>query len=430
MSKTDLTDEERSALKDEKEGVEAQELCLSDEQLGWWRDAKFGMFIHWGLYSITGKGEWHMFNEKVPVEEYSRLADEFVPSKFHAADWARLAREAGMKYGVLTARHHDGFCLWDSPGSSGNFTTMATAARRDFIREYADAFRAEGLGVGLYYSPMDWRFPGYFQPRERMENALEMKKQCYDQIRELMSNYGKIDVLWYDGGWLAHQGTNKDAAWLWEPIKLNRMVRELQPGVVISPRSGWDGDFVCEEGEKAVTGPVRERLWEKAMRINVTAWGFAQNESLLSVDDLLVHLMNTVCRNGNVLLNVGPDRDGVIPETQAARLREVGTWLRQCGEGIYGTRPGPFPPVDGEYGSTCRPGTVYIHVLRWPEDGLLRLPRLDAGITGARLLNGGECAVRQVPEGVEVVVRDRPLHPAVVALDVDDSRLVNSPGAA
>jgi alpha-L-fucosidase len=416
-----LTDEQRSAIKDEAQGLRSEDLQLSDADLKWWRDAKFGMFIHWGLYAITGKGEWHMHNEKIPAVEYAKLADQFHPTKFNARDWARLAKEAGMKYGVLTARHHDGFSLWDSPGSWGNFTSAATAARRDFIRDYADAFRAEGLGVGIYYSPMDWRFPAYFHPREMPENAEAMKQQCYDQIRELMSNYGKIDVLWYDGGWLAHQGTNKDAAWLWEPLKLNKMVRDLQPTVVISPRSGWEGDFVCEEGEKPITGPIREQLWEKAMRINTRGWGYTEEEDLLPVEDLLEHLVNAICRNGNLLLNVGPDTDGVIPETQAARLRTMGQWLRHCGEAVFGTRPGPFQPVEGLYGSTCRPGTVYVHVLHWP-DGVLHLPPLKFRIIGGRILNGGKCTVRQTPEGIEISAgkEARPVRLAVVALAVED----------
>ncbi|MCC5844543.1 MAG: alpha-L-fucosidase [Verrucomicrobia bacterium] len=141
------------------------------------------------------------------------------------------------------------------------------------------------------------------------------------------------------------------------------MVRDLQPTVVINPRSGWEGDFVCEEGEKPVTGGDRERLWEKAMRINIKGWGYTCEETLLPVEDLLEYPVNSVCRNGNLLLNVGPDPDGIIPETQAERLLEMGKWLELHGESIYGTRPGPFAPVDGLYGSTCRPGTVYVHVV-------------------------------------------------------------------
>ena len=237
-------------------GVIAPGLRLSAEQMKWWRDAKFGMFIHWGLYSIEGKGEWAMFNNKIPAEEYAKLADKFNPQHFDANIWAAVARNAGMKYMVLTARHHDGFALWNSPSAYLHFNSFETAAHRDFVKEYTAACRKAGLAVGIYYSPMDWRFPGYFKPLELAENAERMKKQGYGQVEELMKNYGKIDILWYDGGWLAHKGKDADAAWFWEPVKLNRMVRNYQPGVVISPRSGWEGDFQCNEGGGKIHGPI------------------------------------------------------------------------------------------------------------------------------------------------------------------------------
>ena len=196
-----------------------------------WQDLKFGMFIHWGLYSILGRGEWAMFNEKIDAETYAKLANQFNPNGFDADKWATIAKNAGMRYMVLTARHHEGFALWNSPSSYGNFTTFATASKRDFVAEYTKACRKAGLQVGLYYSPMDWRFPGYFQPKELPENAALMKKQAYGQVEELMRNYGKVDILWYDGGWLAHKGSDADAAWFWEPQKLNALVRKLQPTV-------------------------------------------------------------------------------------------------------------------------------------------------------------------------------------------------------
>lgn len=251
-------------------GIIAPELRLSAEQMQWWQDAKFGMFIHWGLYAIEGKGEWAMFNDKIPAEEYAKLADRFNPQHFDANAWAKVARDAGMKYMVLTARHHDGFALWNSPSSYGHFNSYETAAHRDFIKEYTDACRKAGLAVGIYYSPMDWRFPGYFKPTELVENAALMKKQGYGQVEELMKNYGKIDILWYDGGWLAHKGKDADAAWFWEPVKLNKMVRSYQPDVVISPRSGWEGDFQCNEGSGKVHGPIINTPWEKCLNHNIS----------------------------------------------------------------------------------------------------------------------------------------------------------------
>lgn len=367
-------------------GIMAPELRLSAEQMKWWQDAKFGMFIHWGLYAIEGKGEWAMFNNKIPAEEYAKLADRFNPQHFDAAAWAKTAKDAGMKYMVLTARHHDGFALWNSPASYGHFTSFETAARRDFVKEYTDACRKAGLGVGIYYSPMDWRFPGYFAPKELPEDAEFMKKQGYGQVEELMKNYGKIDILWYDGGWLAHKGTDADAAWFWEPVRLNKMVRSYQPGVVISPRSGWEGDFQCNEGGGKIHGPIINTPWEKCLNLNQVSWGYNPDQKLMSLKEIIVMLVNTVDRGGNLLLNVGPDAQGVIPETHIARLKEMGDWLQKYGESIYGTRPGPFEPKDDVYGTVQKNNLIYVHLLSVGDT--LQLPALDRKIVSCRQMQG------------------------------------------
>lgn len=182
---------------------------LSEEQMKWFRDAKFGMFIHWGVYSMLGKGEWVLMNEHLDVRKYETLKDDFLAENFDAEQWAKNAKAAGMKYMVLTTRHHDGFCLFDSKCS--DFTAMKGAAHRDFVKEYVEACRKEGMKVGFYYSPLDWRFPGYFMPDLYWESAEALKKQCHDQLMELMSNYGKIDLLWFDGEWLALGGMEKEA---------------------------------------------------------------------------------------------------------------------------------------------------------------------------------------------------------------------------
>lgn len=376
-----------------RQSVRDASLKLAPADLEWWLDAKFGLFLHWGLYALPARGEWVMHNERIPAAEYARLADEFVPARFDAAAWAAVAKAAGMKYMVLTARHHDGFALWDSPSSYGGFCSGRTAARRDFVAEYTAACRAAGLGVGLYYSPMDWRFPGYFAPRELPDNAALLKQQAYGQVEELMSRYGRIDVLWYDGGWLAHQGTDADAAWFWEPLKLNALVRQLQPHAVINPRSGWEGDFQCDEGGHDITGPIIDEPWEKCLNLNRPSWGFNQRDDLLSAPDVIRMLVNVVGRGGNVLLNVGPDRDGVIPPAHVAVLREVGGWLERCGAAIHGTRPGPWQPLDHRYCTTQRDRTIYVHVLDWGADNHLVLPALPGRLVSARRLTGGavEC---------------------------------------
>lgn len=244
-------------------GVKVPGLKLKPEQMQWWRDAKIGMFVHWGLYSLLGRGEWVRFNEQIPKEEYEGLAMEFSPQNFSTDEWAQMAVEMGAKYMVMVTRHHDGFALWDSAGSYEQFTTAKTGSRRDFVAEYTESCRKAGLRVGYYYSPMDWRFPGYFDPEGLPENAALMKKQCYDQVEELVTRYGKPDILWYDGGWLAHKGSDTSSAWFWEPGKLNAMVRSHSPETVINPRSGWEGDFYCDEGSHEIQGKIIPVPWEK-----------------------------------------------------------------------------------------------------------------------------------------------------------------------
>ncbi len=401
--------------------VKDASLKLSPEDLAWWQDAKFGMFIHWGLYAVHGQGEWAMFRNKMPAEDYARLADRFVAKDFDAGAWAQAATDAGMKYMVLTARHHDGFALWDSPASYQGFCSAKTAAKKDFVAEYVAACRAAGLGVGLYYSPLDWRFPGYFKPKELPENAALLKQQCYGQVEELMKNYGKIDILWYDGGWLAHEGTDADAAWFWEPLKLNAMVRRYQPKAVINPRSGWEGDFKCAEGGKPITGPIIEVPWEKCLNLNKVSWGYSPKQRTMTPQEIVRMLVDAVGRGGNVLLNVGPDPDGVIPPSHVAILKDVGGWLERFGQSIYGTRPGPFQPVDGRYSATFKGNRVYIHVLDPVRDDKLVLPGLGQRIASFSLLSAGEVACVQTPSRIELALSNQPADgfPAVVELVLD-----------
>ncbi len=382
------TDEQRSALKKANaDATLAPDLLLPQKQVTWWRDAKFGIFVHWGLYAIPARGEWYMYNDKVSPEDYAKLAAEFHPRHYDPNRWARLAKAAGARYMVMTARHHDGFALWDSPASYGHFDAVHSAAHRDLVAPFVTAVRQQGLRVGLYYSPLDWRFPAYFHPRELPDNAALFKRQTYAQVEELMRRYGHIDVLWWDGGWLAHKGTDADAAWFWEPDRLNRMVRRFQPEIVINPRSGWQGDYDEEEGSAPIKGPIRARPWEKAFSINNGAWGYTPEDSVQSTDQVVRLIVDAVVRNGNVIANVGPDRDGVIPPRQTETLKGVGLWLKRHGRAVYGTRPGPLQPVDGVYGATTAGDRVFIHVVGWPEDEL-SLPPLPRKVVDARNLSG------------------------------------------
>lgn len=367
-----VTDEQKSAQKAANaDPTLAPDLLLPERKMAWWRDAKFGVFVHWGLYAIPGRGEWYMFNEKVAPEDYAKLAQAFKPRHYDPDSWARLAKIGGARYMVMTARHHDGFALWDSPASYGHYDSMHAAAHRDLIAPYVKAVRRQGLHVGLYYSPLDWRFPAYFHPKEMPENAALFKQQTYAQVEELMRNYGHIDILWWDGGWLAHTGTDADAAWFWEPDKLNRMVRKYQPDIVINPRSGWQGDFDISEGPSPITGPIRARPWEKAFSINSGAWGYTPEDSVMTTDQLVRLLVDAIVRNGNVIANLGPDKDGLIPPKQAETLKGVGLWLKRHARAVYGTRPGPFQPVDGLYGATFAGKSIFIHIVDWPQDQLV-----------------------------------------------------------
>lgn len=398
-----LTDEQRSAAKAATaDPTLAPDLLLPERDMAWWRDAKFGVFVHWGLYAIPAKGEWHMFNDKVPAAEYALLARRFNPRHYDPGAWARLARDAGARYMVMTARHHDGFALFRSPSSYGKYDSVHSAAGRDLVAPFVKAVRNAGLRVGLYYSPMDWRFPGYFQPKELPDNAALMKRQGYGQVEELVRNYGRIDILWWDGGWLAHKGTDADAAWFWEPDKLNRLVRRYQPKAVINPRSGWRGDFDISEGDAPITGSIRDRPWEKTFSLNRSAWGFTRDGRTMSADQVVMLLVNAVVRNGNVLANVSPDPDGVIPAAQAETLRGVGAWLRRHGRAIYGTRPGPLQPVDGVYGTTQSGNSVFLHILSWPGEALT-VP-LAGPVHGVANLSGKGVEWQSVPGGIRIKV--------------------------
>lgn len=386
---------------------------LPDEKMAWMLDAKLGMFIHWGLYSGPGRGEWVMENEGIRPENYRRFAfpdskTEFFDAKdFRPAEWAALAKEAGMGWLCLTARHHDGFSLFDSPHPNA-FTSQQTLGR-DLIAEYTSAVRAAGLKVGLYYSPMSWRYPGYYEhegtgmkpnkfkfPSDpaNKENARLMKEENYVNVKKLLTAYGPIDHIFWDGGWLAQKGSDASAAHFHEPglyldpenpwpvpeqywdidettgqpLGIMGMVRKYQPDAITNLRYGWVGDIHEEEGARETKGPIRDQtLYSKCMCIQRGPWGYhppSLARTTMGVDELVAYLSNCAVRNMTLLLNVTPDRHGVIPEIQQTRLRELGAWLRRAGDAIYGTRGGPWQPVDGQYGYTYKQATVFACLLK------------------------------------------------------------------
>ena len=279
------------------------------DRMKWWKEAKFGMFIHWGVYSIPARGEWVRFNERIPENEYRKFADIFNPEEYNPYEWATIAKQAGMKYVVLTTRHHDGFSLFDSKVS--DFTAPKTGCGRDLIKEYVEGVRKAGLKVGFYYSLLDWRYKAYFLGPEKDPNGWDnFVNYVHTQVKELMSNYGKIDILWYDGGW-------PYTAEQWKSEELNNMVRNLQPEIIINNRSGLPEDFDTPEQKIPGAFPnpeIPERDWESCMTLN-DHWGYCENDNNWKTPSEIIWNLATCCAGGgNYLLNVGPKPDGTIPE--------------------------------------------------------------------------------------------------------------------
>lgn len=413
-----------------------------DERMAWWREARFGMFIHFGLYAIPGRSEWVQWNEQIPVEEYAKLAQQFNPTNFNPDAWAETAKAAGMKYMVLTTRHHDGFALFDDKGN--DFTSVNTAAHRDLVADYAAAVRKAGLRVGFYYSPLDWRFPGFFFPDLQRQSAEAMRDQYHRQMEELFSNYGKLDVVWFDGGeqdWLGFGGDWQGAAWKkrpasqhykggfsWQHDEVYAMLRRLQPQAIINGRADMPEDFHSREGDGALGNFDDQHPWELCTTL-AGAWGWEPNKPVKPLRDCVQLLAKVAGRDGNLLLNIGMRPDGQIDPPQVERLREIGEWLGKYGASIYGTRGGPFLP--GNYGaSTHRDKTIYVHVLKWPGDKLT-LPALPAKVLRASVLAGGEASFTQTDRGIDVSVaaNERNETDTVIALELDQPASAISPVA-
>ena len=390
-----------------KESVAARE-----KRLKWFHEARFGMFIHWGLYAIPARGEWVMHVEQIPPDEYALLAQQFNPKKFDADSWVALAKRAGMKYMVLTTRHHDGFCLFDSKVS--NFTSVKTAARRDFVAEYVKAARRGGMKVGFYYSLLDWRWPAYFAgPEKDPRGWAKFVKYVHAQVRELCTQYGKIDVLWYDGGW------PYDAE-AWQSRKLNALVRKLQPQIIINNRSQLPEDI--DTPEQHVSASAAGRAWESCMTIGDSCgWGYIRhNPNMKTATQLIQHLVTATAGAGNYLLNVGPRPDGTIQREFVTRLEQIGDWMKVHGESIYGSERCPFG--GGMIGTTTGKGnTAYLHAFRWPGEEAC-IAGVRRKVKSARVLATKQRA--QVEQkGERLFIRGLPKNPpdrddAVIALEM------------
>lgn len=374
------------------------------EKIDWWRDARFGMFIHWGLYSILGRGEWAMWCERIPKEEYAKLADSFLAERYNPEEWVRFAKKTGMKYMVLTTRHHDGFCLFDSKLS--DFTTVKTAAKRDLTAEYVEACRKHGMKIGLYYSLLDWRYDTYRSgPAKDPSGWKEFIEYIHRQVEELMTNYGKIDLLWYDGGW---PYTLED----WQSKKLNAMVRKHQPDILINDRSGTPEDFDTRAEQFIQVSGNRD--WECCMPLSDFWWGYIPGDRHgKAAYEVIRNLAICAGHGGNYILNIGPKPDGTVVKRDVQVLSEVGAWLGKNGESIYGTRQGvsneALTPLVTTFGSvTTKSGMTYLHMFYWHRE--FAVPGVSGKVKEAYFLKNRQ-KVEFSQSGDKVFIKNLPPSP-------------------
>jgi alpha-L-fucosidase len=391
--------------------------AASARRMKWWHEARFGMFIHWGLYSVLGRHEWAMEEEGIPVTEYEQLAKRFQPAPNAARAWAKLAKAAGQKYMVMTSKHHEGFCNFDSKLT--NYCAPKQGPGRDLVHEYVEAARAEGLRFGFYYSLMDWHHPDGARCATDPEARKRFVEYTHGLVHELMSNYGKIDVLWYDVDWPL-------SAEQWESERMNKMVFGLQPDIIVNNRNGLPGDFSTPEQE--IVAEKGTRAWESCMTLN-DSWGYQRaDDHWKSAKTVTRNLVECSRDGGNYLLNIGPKPDGSIPEDSVRVLTEVGQWLARNGEAIHATDRCQVQRSEFA-GFTRRGNTLYMHVHFWPGD-TIALGGLTTKVNSAKLLASGQ-SVKFDQERFRVrftgLPADAPDHPVTtIAIECESEPIQNT----
>ncbi len=375
----------------------------------WWQDARFGMFIHWDMSSIAGteiswsrKGSkpLDIFGDPAGYVEdpfYDHLYERFNPTRFDADSWARLAKDAGMKYVVFTAKHHGGFAMFHTALS--NYSIQNTAFKRDVVKELTAACHRHGIKVGIYYSQRDWHQPDY-----GAKDSSKYHTYLVGQLTELLTHYGKIDVMWFDSF------GKGDSIKYWKADEVLTLVRKLQPGILINNRSGYFGEDVpalrgdFDTPEQRLGEFQNQRPWESCMTVvNVPdggGWSYRTDASMKPFASCVRSLVSCATGDGNLLLDVGPDSTGVIPNDQASRLREIGKWLARYGHSIYETRGGPYRN-SARGGSTFRAKSIYLHVFDWPAAGLELAP-LKSKVLSIRCLTGGKAAWTQDSKALRI----------------------------
>jgi alpha-L-fucosidase len=386
------------------------------ERMAWWREARFGMFIHFGLYALVGRNEWVMSLENYPIAEYEKLAGQFNPQPGAPRRWAELAVKAGMKYMVMTTRHHEGFSLWDSKANPYN--SVNYGPKRDIVREFVDACREFGLKIGFYSSLMDWHHPDGWRCAFDTQARQRFNAYISTLNRELLTQYGKIDILWYD---VARPMENWEG---WDSLERNQEMRALQPDLIINNRSLLDEDFGTPEEHLTAL----ERDWEACMTFNGISWGYVDSTQAAPYSynaQRIIRMLNTVSAGGgNLLLNVGPLPDGSVPSEAVEPLTTVGKWLAENGKAVYGQKPKSiYANASGVAGASFDGQHVYIWNWIWPAGGEMALGGFMSPVKAVRLVRDGS-PVAFEQRGHRILLKNLPVrspdpHAGIAVLELE-----------